>query len=215
MPETTPKFRREPAARRRETLIEATLSLIAEEGVQGATVRAIATRAQVTQGLIRHHFSSKDELVLAAYEAHMRRMTGETADAAERAGPGARARLAGFVTAALGPPVVDGHSVALWAGFLTMVRGDTRMRRIHEETYRDFRDRLEVLIGAARREAGCDGTAGDLRSLAIASNAVLDGLWMEGGALPDAFAPGELPAIGLAAVGAIIGLDLAAEGERS
>ncbi len=36
----------------------------------------------------------------------------------------------------------------------------------------------------------------------------MDGLWMEGGALPGAFEPGELPRIGLTSVGAIIGLEL-------
>ena len=83
------------------------------------------------------------------------------------------------------------------------------MRGIHDRTYRDFRDRLEALIGAALRAAGRDPDGRELRRLAIACNAVMDGLWMEGGALPDAFEEGELPLIGLEAVGAIIGLDLA------
>jgi hypothetical protein len=44
--------------------------------------------------------------------------------------------------------------------------------------------------------------------LGIACNAVIDGLWMEGSALPAAFKPGELPQIGLKSIGAIIGMDL-------
>lgn len=212
MSETEPKFRREPAEQRREALILATLSLIAEQGVAGATVRAIASRAEVTPGLIRHHFSSKDDLILAAYEFHMRRMTEMTAEGAGRAGGTARARLAGFVAAGLTPPVLDSGAVTLWAGFLNKVREDTRMRAIHESTYQDFRDRLEALIGAALRAAGTDPGAGELRRLAIASNAVMDGLWMEGGALPDAFAAGELPEIGLKAVSAIVGLELTLAG---
>ena len=75
MSQTAPKFRREPAAQRKEALIQATLSLVAEEGVHGATVRAIADRANVTQGLIRHYFSSKEELIMAAYAYHMNAMT--------------------------------------------------------------------------------------------------------------------------------------------
>ena len=55
MPGSTQKFRREPAEQRKDDLIQATLSLIAEQGVRAATVRAIAKRADVTQGLIRHH----------------------------------------------------------------------------------------------------------------------------------------------------------------
>ena len=66
MPGSTQKFRREPAEQRKDDLIQATLSLIAEQGVRAATVRAIAKRADVTQGLIRHYFSTKHDLILAA-----------------------------------------------------------------------------------------------------------------------------------------------------
>ncbi len=48
-----------------------------------------------------------------------------------------------------------------------------------------------------------------LRSQAIACNAVIDGLWLAGSMLPESFHPGELEQIGLASVGAILGLDLA------
>ncbi|SEO18111.1 regulatory protein, tetR family [Salinihabitans flavidus] len=179
-----------------------------------ATVRAIAARAEVTQGLIRHYFDSKEALLTAAYEAHMHRMTQATADGAGD-GTTARARLAGFVVAGLTPPVVDGASVALWAGFLKTVRENERMRATHEATYRDFRDRLEVLIAAALEEEGRHPGAEQLRRLGIAANAVIDGLWLEGGALPGAFADGELPDLGLMAVGAIVGLNLTSEDSRA
>jgi TetR/AcrR family transcriptional repressor of bet genes len=66
------------------------------------------------------------------------------------------------------------------------------------------------LIRAALLEAGIEADSGRLYQLATASNALIDGLWMEGGALPEAFAPGELSQIGLTSVGAIIGLALEA-----
>ena len=208
MPEAAPKFRREPAEQRKEALILATLSLIAEQGVQGATVRAIAQRAEVTQGLIRHYFSSKEDLITAAYEYHMRKMTELTNASSSGAHTSCRSRLMAFVVAGLEPPVVDPRSVSLWAGFVNKIREDRRMQEIHEQTYRDFRDRLEILIADALNEANRPATPQLLRSLAIACNAVMDGLWMEGGALPGAFEPGELPRIGLTSVGAIIGLEL-------
>lgn len=207
--ETEPKFRREPAERRKEALILATLSLVAEEGVRGATVRAIAERAEVTQGLIRHYFSSKEDLIMAAYARHMRHMTDLTADHGPDADATCKSRLTSFIAVGLKPPVVDPKSVSLWAAFLNKVRADPHMKAIHEQTYHDFRDRLESLIAAALDEAGIPTTPQRLRELAIACNALIDGLWMEGGALPDTFEPGELPRIGLRSAGAIIGLDLA------
>ncbi|EAQ25192.1 transcriptional regulator, TetR family protein [Roseovarius sp. 217] len=201
------KFRREGADSRRQALVLATLDLIAEQGVRGATVRAIAERADVTQGLIRHYFSTKDELVQEAYLAHMAGLTEQTfAGVVER--EAALGRLAALVVASVTPPVVDAASVGLWAGFLNHVRQDARMRAVHAQTYHDFRDRLERLIVAALEEAGRAPDAGQARRLAIACNAVIDGLWLEGGALPEAFGPDELTGIALTAVGAILQLDL-------
>ena len=208
MSESAPTFRREPAEKRKEALVIATLALIAEGGVRSATVRAIAARAEVTQGLIRHYFASKEDLVMAAYEYHMSVLTNQTAASIPVETGSYRASLASFVEASLKPPVVDPGAVSLWAGFLNTVREDARMQAIHVQTYCDFRNRLELLIADALAEAQRPTTSEELRRLAIACNALIDGLWMEGGALPGAFEPGELPQIGLRSVSAIIGLEL-------
>ena len=213
MSEERKKFRRESAESRQEALILATLELVAEQGIHGATVRGIAERANVTQGLIRHYFSSKEDLIVAAYEHHMNELTDQTLAPAISATASANARLTTFVKASLTPPVVDPHAIALWASFLNKVQRDPQMKATHERTYAYFRDRLERLIAETLNEAGCSTSPARLRHLAIACNAVIDGLWLEGGALPDAFAPGELVEIGLQSVSAIIDLDLTQEAE--
>lgn len=198
-------YRRESEETRREALISAALALIAEGGPQAATVRAIAERAGVTPGLIRHYFSSKGELQRSAYQAMMDRMTGDNAAVLQDAPRDATARLAAFVAASLRPPVVDAERLGLWAGFLHQVRTDPDMRAVHAATYLGYRDLLQALIADLPAPPPPDR----LRPLAIACNAVIDGLWMEGSALPDQFAPGEVERIGLASVGALLGLDLA------
>lgn len=211
MSEKPRKFRREAEEQRKMDLIQATLSLIAEKGIRGATVRAIADRADVTQGLIRHYFLTKEDLISAAYEHHMQSMTEQTSSAVDAAAPTAKKRLCDFVVASLSAPVVDSSSVTVWASFLNKVREDDRMRNMHAQTYYDFRDRLGLLIQDALTEEGISGDAAQLRYMAIACNAVIDGLWLEGGALPSAFADGELPDIGLRSVAAITGIDLMQE----
>lgn len=126
----------------------------------------------------------------------------------------ARARLAALVDASLRPPVIDARSVALWAGFLNVVQQDAEMRAIHRRTYEEFRDRLQALIAAALAEAGSPIDPPRARQLAIACNALIDGLWLEGGALPEAFAPDELCTIGRRSVSALIGLDLEQTGDK-
>jgi len=202
------KFSHESSEQRKRALIEATLSLVAVQGVRGATVRGIAERAGVTQGLIRHYFSSKEDLIAAAYEHHMTYMTDLTFAEKTSVQSSAQDRLAALVHASLTPPVVEPRSIALWAGFLNKVQQDPQIKTIHEQTYTAFRDRLECLIQIALEEAGRPASANRLRYLATACNAVIDGLWLEGGALPDAFKPCELPGIGLESVGAIIGIEL-------
>ena len=54
-------------------------------------------------------------------------------------------------------------------------------------------------------------SAKQINQLAIACNAVVDGLWLEGGALPEAFEPGEIVDIGLASISALIGVNLKEE----
>jgi TetR/AcrR family transcriptional regulator, transcriptional repressor of bet genes len=198
------KFTRQGEEARREALISAALELIAEGGPAASTVRAIAERAGVTPGLIRHYFGDKEGLTREAYRALMDRMT-ESNRAVLDAGQGtAASRLAAFVQTSLRPPVVDPEAMGLWAGFLHMVRQDPAMRGVHEATYLHYRDMLQALIAALPRSA----SPAQLRRDAIACNAVIDGLWLEGSALPEAFAPDELAEIGLASVGAILGIDL-------
>lgn len=201
------RFTREEPETRRAHLIAAVLDIMAEAGPAAATVRAIADAAGLSPGMIRHHFASKEDLVNAAYRAHMARQI----EGAERAlGPGtARERLRRFVSGSLTPPVVDPRAISLWAAFLHMVRRDPAMRATHEATYLAYRDRLQGLIAATLAESGRIPGRAELRRLAIACNAVIDGLWLEGGLLPEAFASGEIEALGLDSVGALLGLDLA------
>ena len=206
-----PKFARLGEDARREALIAAMLDLVAEHGVGGATVRAVAARAGVTPGLIRHYFGSKEALTRAAYAQVMTAMTRDAERMMEAAPDRPEARLAAFVGASLVAPVVDPQAMGLWAGFLHEMRADAQMRAAHATHYLQFRHLLQDLIADLPRGAAEDAPSqAALRAAAIACNGVIDGLWLEGCALPEAFAPGELARIGVRAVGAILGHDLAA-----
>jgi TetR/AcrR family transcriptional regulator, transcriptional repressor of bet genes len=197
-------YRRESSDARKADLIAAMQSLVAEGGAESATVRAVAERAGVTPGLIRHYFGSKEELTRAAYLALMDNMTTKGSDALEGVGASPEERLVAFVATALRPPVVDAGAVGLWAWYMHKMRNDTELRAAHETGYLAFRDILQSLIEAIPRQSGPDRARAD----AIACNALIDGLWLEGSTLPHAFASGEIVELGIQAVGAIIGVDL-------
>ncbi|OIQ67402.1 HTH-type transcriptional regulator BetI [mine drainage metagenome] len=204
------KFRREGEAQRQGDLIAAALELIAEGGPQAATVRAIAARAGVTPGLIRHYFHTKEDLLCAAYASFMQRMTDDHRATVADGVADPVARLARFVVASLTPPMVDARAVGLWAGFIHLVQHDPVMRAVHHKTYHAFRFELDVLIAEALASVGRGDSPEELRRHAISCNALIDGLWMEGSSLPDAFSDGELPRLGVANIGLLLGLDLAA-----
>ncbi len=199
-------YRRESEETRRADLIAATQALVSEGGPEAATVRAIAARAGVTAGLIRHYFQSKDELTRAAYLSLMDGMTAQGAGALEGVGALPEERLAAFVAASLRPPVVDIGAVVLWAAYVNKVRTDEALLAAHETAYLAYRNTLQGLIAALPRDA----SEAQLRGEAIACNGLIDGLWLEGSLLPDAFAQDEIVTIGLRSVGAILGVDLLA-----
>ena len=191
---------------RRADLIEAALDLIAEGGPQAATVRAIALRAGVTPGLIRHYFSTKQDLIAAAHQHLMTGLTQASAGRLRALPDDPLARLSAFLANAVSPPVTDPRAVSLWAASMHLVARDDKMRAVHRETYLEFRDLLQALITEALASAG--HPTDQAQALAIAGNALLDGLWIEAGALPDMFPDGELKSITIKAFSRLLQLDL-------
>lgn len=201
------KTRQENSDSRRSDLIAATLAVIAREGVKSATVRTIAKEADVTQGLIRYYFSSKDELIATAYETYM----GDLVMAADQAScqtGSAAMRLAKFIQASLTQPVTSPEAVSIWAGFFEILLHDPTMHAHHKRSYDLLRLHLKKLIGDIYAEQQRTIEPAQLRRLSIAGNAILDGLWIEGGALPDAFEKDELVLVGLESFGALLNINL-------
>ncbi|HEV7126408.1 MAG TPA: TetR/AcrR family transcriptional regulator [Ktedonobacterales bacterium] len=58
----------QPGVDRRQQILEAALDVFAEQGFEGATTKEIATRADVTTGLIYFYFPGKEELFFAAFQ---------------------------------------------------------------------------------------------------------------------------------------------------
>lgn len=66
VPDREPRQERSRATRAR--LLAAAVDRLAERGVAGATVGAVAERAGVSRGAAQHHFPTREELLLAAFD---------------------------------------------------------------------------------------------------------------------------------------------------
>ena len=91
-----------PVAERREQLIEAALAVASRDGIDAATVRAVAAEAGVSLGVVHYCFQDKDELLRAMAHAI-------TAANLERS-------LGDLPTGASVEQVIDGTIDALWDG---------------------------------------------------------------------------------------------------
>ncbi|WP_370231519.1 TetR/AcrR family transcriptional regulator [Cognatishimia sp.] len=194
---------------RRQSLIDSTLRVIAREGVAAATVRTISREANVTQGLIRYYFQSKDDLIIAAYEDYMDRML-KISGRATKGADTAKCRLIRYVEASLTAPVSNRQQAATWAGFFQILLHDGHLLKQHAKTYHDLRQQTKTLMADVFEEEGRAKSDSELRRLSIAGRALLDGLWIEGGAIGDSFHPGELLRVGLEGLGALMDVDLKA-----
>lgn len=192
---------------RRGELIEATLSIIAEEGLRAATLRKVAERAGVSNGLIRHHFLGKRQMILDAYAATVERMTAPGLAALDRADLGPRRRLAAFVRASLDPGLSEPTLFSTWAAFVALVHVDADFESIHRAGYRDYQARFEPLIAAVLAEAGRIDATRTTADLAMQINALIDGLWIEASLLARDFPEGALIGLALDGVARILNID--------
>jgi TetR/AcrR family transcriptional regulator, regulator of biofilm formation and stress response len=52
----------------RQAVLEATVAVVAQKGLEGLTLRAVAAEAGVTHGLVHYHFGSRDALIKETLE---------------------------------------------------------------------------------------------------------------------------------------------------
>ncbi|WAJ28064.1 TetR family transcriptional regulator C-terminal domain-containing protein [Antarcticirhabdus aurantiaca] len=204
----TASFRRAPDFDRKADMIEATLDCIADVGIQATTVRAVAARAGVSNGLIRHHFESKDKLITAAYRRTIEMMSEPMLAVMKGPSQPPHARLAGFVVASLSGPNADPRLLSLWATFISQIHANPHFAQEHRVGYAAYREATEELIADVMTAEGRIPSVQERRRLAIAINAVIDGLWLEGCLSADEIDESLQISIGLRCVEALLGVEL-------
>jgi TetR/AcrR family transcriptional repressor of bet genes len=170
-----PRFTRDLPEVRKRKLIEATAQCLAELGHAGTSVRAVAAKANVSPGLVAHHFRGIDDLIVATYN-HVGGQVAETLAHAMESAPDAEAKLRAFIDASFRPPVLDRDLLAVWLSFWSLVRRDPGVRKVHKKVYADYRRRLEELIA---KITGARRVKIDVHLAALGFTAMLDGLWLE------------------------------------
>jgi AcrR family transcriptional regulator len=132
-------------------LSAATWSVLAEQGLTGLTLRAVAERAGCSTGLVLHTFPDKRALLVHA-RTLLHERTAARADAVQAAGgePAAVLRRVLVEAACIG---ADKQAEArVWVGFLAAALADAELAALHRTHNRAFLRRLDGLLAACRPE---------------------------------------------------------------
>ncbi|WP_017557140.1 TetR/AcrR family transcriptional regulator [Nocardiopsis baichengensis] len=112
--EREPRQERSRATRRR--LLEAAVACLADRGVAGTTVGAVAERAGVSRGAAQHHFRTREDLFTAALRHMSDTRMADLRESAERlpSGPGRTEAVVEMLVDAYCGPVFSA-ALQLWA----------------------------------------------------------------------------------------------------
>ncbi|MGW2092309.1 TetR/AcrR family transcriptional regulator [Promicromonospora sukumoe] len=197
-------MRTEPDAETAARLSAAVWDVLAERGIEGVSVRAVADVAQCTTGLIMHHFGSR-----AAMLVHARRLmfgrTTERANAAEAGRVEPVERLTGVLEGALPLDNERAAEVRVWLGFAAAAVGDAQLAAVHAEGNRDWVGRITRLVAACA--PGIDDEA-RYQVAALRLVALTDGLATLSVLDPATYTPGkQVAALAGAVAGAVRDLE--------
>lgn len=172
---------------RKVLLIEATLRCLKKYGFQGTSVRRICAEADVSVGLINHHYPGKDALVVETYLYLSRTTMLRLRTATEQAGASPRARLSAFISASFSPEILDPTLLESWISFWGAVRSSVTMTEAHDASYSEYC----IVLADCLRSLAIEQKWEDFNAklAAIALSALLDGLWLESGLNPNSFTP--------------------------
>lgn len=168
---TTPRFRRYPSEVRAQMLIEAGLACLAEGGIRAFTVDNICKRADVSRGLITHHFGSKDGLLAAVYAAAYRPLL----DAILPEG-GPTPDLPDLLNILFSQVNYGRDNLNIWLAIWGEAVTNTAIQAEHKALYGSYQTAVE---GAIAAHAARHGLQIDAEDLAISVIGLVDGLWLE------------------------------------
>ncbi|MET8279549.1 TetR/AcrR family transcriptional regulator [Micromonospora sp. NPDC005174] len=131
-----------------EALSRAVWDVLAQQGLEKLTVRAVAAAAGCTTGLVMHRFPNRRALLLHARQL-LHETTRERVEALEAAAPSPRAALRAVLRQGMATDPESTNWSIVWLGFLAAAVADDELIGMHRRNNRDWRQRAERLVAAA------------------------------------------------------------------
>ena len=167
--------------RRRQDLIEAAITTIAQHGYSGTTVSRVAKQAGVSVGLISFHFAGKSQLFEAVFDQLSEEFNGNSREAISSPQDPLEDAIA-IVHSFFDETVFTPAKLAVWFTFWS----DANLRDQYRARSRRDEDRIAstfiaLLGGFIASELGTSKISGEelARDVFIPLNAMIDGFWLQ------------------------------------
>ena len=160
--------------RRRQQILDSAIALLAQRGVDRASLRTVGEAIGVSHTALRHYFSSRDELLVEAYRAHEARAVPDSPAGGESA--------VGLIVAAAQRNRTIPGLVELYATLTTDALQEQHAvtREFVRARFRSLRAELAALIESGQREGrvAADIDPADAAALVIAASDGLQIQWL-------------------------------------
>ena len=170
MPHRTIAYRRKTAEQRQQELIAAGIACLGKGGISAFTIDRICSEANVSRGLINHHFKSKEDLLVRIYAE----MTAHLVDDAVQSD--ARAQLLSIVETSFDAGSFNTSNLRAWLAIWSEVGNNEALNALHRSRYHSYTTRIAAALDDI---AASRGFRIDSPSLARQVVALIDGLWLE------------------------------------
>ena len=147
---------------RRQQLLDAAITSIAEHGLARTTVARVAEAAGLSQGILSFYFEGKQALLLATLEYVESEFERVRQDAMRRAAKTPEAQLEAIIESTFDPSICNPRYVAVWDAFWGEARAREDYSRVcsaHEAAYLEETIELFREIAEPELDAEALGTA--------------------------------------------------------
>lgn len=162
----------QPAAEK--ALIDATIESIHRHGYADTTVETICSLADLSRGMIRHCFKSKDALLVAAYEHVGTEWQASCRARRERLGAPGRTQLDAMASDMF--VNLQPAEISAWLAYSVAALSVPELRAVNTRLYDELRHDAAEHFAAAAAEAG---VTLDAWQTACSFIALSDGLWLQ------------------------------------
>lgn len=174
------RFTRLSSDDRRAQLMDVALAGLAKGGIQEFTVDKICSAAEVSRGLILHHFGSMGGLLAAVYARLYRETTPDLSTLPYRT------RIDVLIDSTFAPKAFNRDTLNAWVALWGQIANTPALRDEHRRQYETYLAQVSEAIAAL---ADAKGRVVEARPLAMSLICLIDGLCLQHCLDPDAMPP--------------------------